>query len=93
MDKTYISLRFIGTMNTCRTHNIRESYTMNYLSTAFALEWLAHNSINIQVIDDIDQLLSVITKEYDLYITSDHANNFNISALQSIKDFLVEQDK
>ena len=66
---------------------------MNYLSTVFTLEWLAHNNINIQVIDDIDQLWSVITKEYALYITSDHANNFNISTLQSIKDFLVEQDK
>ena len=66
---------------------------MNYISTVFTLEWLAHNNINIQVIDDIDQLWSAITKEYNLYITSDHANNFNISALQSIKNFLVEQDK
>ena len=66
---------------------------MNYLSTVFALEWLAHNNINIQVIDDIDQLWSVMSKEYNLYITSDHANNFSISTLQTIKDFLVEQDK
>ena len=66
---------------------------MNYLSTIFTLEWIARNNINIQVVDDIDQLLLVMTKEYNLYITSDHANNFNISTLQSIKDFLVEQDK
>ena len=66
---------------------------MNYLSTVFTLEWIAHNNINIQVVDDIDQLLSVMTKEYNLYITSDHANNFSISTLQTIKDFLVEQDK
>ena len=66
---------------------------MNYLSTVFTLEWIAHNNINIQVVDDIDQLLSVMTKEYNLYITSDHTNNFNTSTLQSIKDFLVEQDK
>ena len=66
---------------------------MNYLTTVFTLEWIAHNNINIQVVDDIDQLLSVMTKEYNLYITSDHTNNFNTSTLQSIKDFLVEQDK
>ena len=66
---------------------------MNYLSTIFALEWLAHNNINIQVIDDVDQLWSVMAKEYDLYITSDHAMNFNTSTLQSVKEFLVEQEK
>ena len=66
---------------------------MNYPSTVFALEWLAHNNINIQVIDDIDQLWSVMAKEYNLYVTSSHANNFNTSTLQSINDFLVEQDK
>ena len=66
---------------------------MSYLSTVFTLEWIAHNNINIQVVDDIDQLWLVMTKEYNLYITSDHANNFNTSTLQSIKNFLVEQDK
>ena len=67
---------------------------MNYLSTVFALEWLAHNNINIQVIDDdIDQLWSVMSYEYNLYVTSSHANNYNISTLQSIKNFLVEQYK
>ena len=66
---------------------------MNYLSTIFALEWLAHNNINIQVIDDIDQLWSVMSYEYNLYVTSSHANNYNISTLQSIKGFLVEQYK
>ena len=66
---------------------------MNYLSTIFALEWLAHNNINIQVIDDIDQLWSVMSYEYNLYVASSHANNYNISTLQSIKGFLVEQYK
>ena len=66
---------------------------MNYLSTVFALEWLVHNNINIQVIDDIDQLWSVMSKEYNLYVTSSQANNYNISTLQSVKDFLVEQYK
>ena len=66
---------------------------MNYLSTVFALEWLAHNNINIQVIDDIDHLWLVMSNEYNLYVTSRHANNFNTSTLQSIKNFLVEQDE
>ena len=66
---------------------------MDYLSTIFALEWLAHNNINIQVIDDVDQLWEIMSGDYILYVTSSHAENLNTSTLQSIKDFLVEQDK
>lgn len=65
---------------------------MNYLQTIFTLEWLTHNNINIQVIDDVDQLWSVMTKEYNLYTTSSHMHNMNTSTLQTIKDFLVELD-
>lgn len=67
---------------------------LNYLQTIFILEWLAHNNINIQVIDDVDQMITVISKEYEQYLTSDHVFNPNASSLQSIKDFLVElEDK
>lgn len=65
---------------------------MNYLQAIFTLEWLAHNNINIQVIDDVDQLWGVITKEYNLYTTSSHMGNMNTSTLQTVKDFLVELD-
>lgn len=65
---------------------------MNYLQTVFILEWLAHNNINIHVIDDVDQLWSVITKDYNLYTTSSHMHNMSTSTLQTIKDFFDEFD-
>lgn len=65
---------------------------MNYLQTVFILEWLAHNNINIHVIDDVDQLWSVITKDYNLYTTSSYMHNMSTSTLQTIKDFFDEFD-
>ncbi len=49
MNKTYISFRFIGIMNTCRTYNTESSNTMN---TIFSTT--TKNFDTIQIIETTD---------------------------------------
>ena len=49
MNKSYISFKFIATMNTCRTHNIESNNTMN---TIFSTT--TKNFDTIQIIETAD---------------------------------------
>ena len=49
MNKTYISFKFIATMNTCRTHKIESSDTMNTIFNT-----ITKNFDTIQIIETTD---------------------------------------
>lgn len=63
---------------------------MNYLTTIFTVEWLAHNNINISVVNDIDELYLAVNKDYISYTKSEHFKDMKTSTLQTIKNFLSE---
>ena len=54
MNKTYISFKFIRTMNTCRTHNTESSNTMN---TIFSTT--TKNFDTIEIIETADSWYEV----------------------------------
>ena len=54
MNKSYIGFKFIGTIYTCRTHNIESSNTMN---TIFSTT--TKNFDTIQIIETVDSWYEV----------------------------------